>query len=212
MYEEQLFARVSSCCLLSRGPSLGSRNRGEVGRHFRPLGRPAPLGLEAELCLQCVPESPHFLRENNSMKSTLRPRSFGSGGGVRFSSNRSCLSRLRGGPRARPSRPKKRPDSGGGGRSPEPGVRPRGGEERPPPNWGAGLRGSAGRARGHRGVTGLPRGLCSALLPHCALPSSPRPVPPQVSASALFVFPAPRPPPGHANSPQGCVIDLRPWP
>lgn len=179
MYEEQLFARVPSRCLLSRGPSLGSRNRGEVGRHFRPLGRPAPPGLEAELWLQCVPESPHFLRENNSMKSTLRPRSFSSGGGVRFSSNRSCPSRLRGGPRALPSRPQKRPDSGGGGRSPEPGVRPRGVEERPPPRLGRGtprLSGAGpGSSRGdgapERALFGAPATLRTSFQP----PASPTP-------------------------------------
>lgn len=93
--------------------------------------------------------------------------------------------------RAWPARPKKSPGLGGRG-GPEPRQAPalRRGLLR---GQGPGLRGSVGRAPGHRGVTGLRRGLCSPLWPPCALPSSlqPAPVPSLGARPVCFLSPTP---------------------
>ncbi|XP_032980197.1 translation initiation factor IF-2-like [Rhinolophus ferrumequinum] len=159
-----------------KGVSTGGReSRRSWSPTFVHLGaRSASPGLLAELWLQRVPESPCFLTDI-SRQSPPQPRACGFGGSVRLNCRPSCPSRLRGGPRARPARPKESPGSGGSGGS-EPWYAPamRRGLLR---GQAPGLGGSVGRARGHRAVTGLPRGLCSPLWPHCALPSSPQPAP-----------------------------------
>lgn len=197
MYEEQLFATVPSRRLLSRGPSLGSRSRDEVGGPLPSTWEPAGSlgGLLAELWLQRARESPPFLTEDISHES---PPSLALSALVAGEASRrpSCPSRPRGGPRARPAMPKESPGAGGGGGGREP--------------WRQAARPATRLGTGRRGVTGLPRGLCSALLPLRALPPSPRRRPPRASAPALFVFPAPRPPPRHANRPRGRRGE--PWP
>nr|XP_021581526.1 translation initiation factor IF-2-like [Ictidomys tridecemlineatus]XP_021581531.1 translation initiation factor IF-2-like [Ictidomys tridecemlineatus]XP_021581532.1 translation initiation factor IF-2-like [Ictidomys tridecemlineatus]XP_040126949.1 translation initiation factor IF-2-like [Ictidomys tridecemlineatus] len=178
--------------------------------HFRPLGSPLALSPAAvQLWLQRAPVD-QFPDTGHQHGVSLQPLSGGSGGGVRRNHPPRCPSSLRGGRWALPAGTQEGPRPGGSGaRSPR--LTPRAPLER------CGLlrgearerRGSAGRARGHRGVTGLPRGLCSALLPHCALPSSPLPKPPRLGP---VCFSSPAPSTRHANSPRGCVSGWRPWP
>lgn len=174
---------MRNSCLQQSPPAASSArpfsSKQESRRSWSPtfvhLGaRSASPGLLAELWLQRVPESPCFLTDISG-QSPPQPHSCGFGGSVRLNRRPSCPSRLRGGPRARPARPKESPGSGGSGGS-EPWYAPamRRGLLR---DQAPGLGGSVGRARGHRAVTGLPRGLCSPLWPHCALPSSPQPAP-----------------------------------
>lgn len=58
---------------------------------------------------------------------------------------------------------------------------------------GLGLCDSAGWAWGHRGVMGLPSGLCPQLWPPCALPSSPQPAPTPGIRAGLVCFSSPAP-------------------
>lgn len=153
--------------------------------HFHPFGSPlVPSGSAGRAAVPPRPGVIPFLDVGHQRGVTSWPRSLGFGGRVRLG--------LRG-PRRTPDRAA--PEARG------PGLRPQSGEA-----------GSEAKARGHRGVMRLPRGLCSAPRPHCAFPSSPSRSPPQACAPALFVFPAPAPSTQARKQPSGGVSGPRLWP
>lgn len=212
MYEEQLFATVPSRSLLSRGPSTGSRNLGEFGG---ALGSPLlPSGAAGRAVAPAAPESPRFLMEGLSMESPPAPPSLALLALVAGVRRNHCPSDPRSpwaGPglgRRDPRRARARAAvearrSGGlvcGGGAARPARR-----LGPGARWlsGAGPRSPRGDGAPVRALFGSPDTLRTSFQPPGRRPPA--------SAPALFVFPAPRSPRGHANSPRGRVRFPRRW-